>query len=220
MSSSAPPFTSEAGWLEETERVVLEHYEASDGEERVPPMALVRCSRGGKTRALLEVARMLKSRNIPVVMISLNDYSSLKEWEKVDGVGAVCRRIAFAASLDRDFGRSLEQYEHFSRQNWNVTAQQVEDWLGSHPCILLQWRQYTLNISRTKRGEQLPNAVFSDQSTNQAILKRLVALCHWKMPLLSHLQVSFVDQRWHHSVIQSLTRIQTRPIQVACCFLQ
>ncbi len=137
VNASAPPFTSEPQWLEDTERVVLQHYTAEDGEERVPPMALVRCSRGGKTRALQELARMLKSRNIPVVMISLNDYSSLKEWEEADGVGAVCRRIAFAASLDRDFGRSLEQYEHFSKQKWNVTAQQVEEWLSDHPCVLL-----------------------------------------------------------------------------------
>jgi hypothetical protein len=137
VNASAPPFTSEPGWLEETERLVLEHYKAEDGEERVPPMALVRCSRGGKTRALLELARTLKLHNIPVVMISLNDYSSLKEWEKADGVGAVCHRIAFAASMDRDFGKSLGQYEYFSKQKWNVAAQQVEEWLGDHPCVLL-----------------------------------------------------------------------------------
>jgi hypothetical protein len=137
VSAKAPPFTSEPGWLEETERLVLKHYEAEDGEERVPPMALVRCSRGGKTRALLELARVLKLRNIPVVMISLNDYSELEEWEIADGVGAVCRRIAFAASRDRDFGKSLGQYEDFSTRKWNVTAQQVVGWLGDRPCVLL-----------------------------------------------------------------------------------
>ena len=99
VNAAAPPFTSEPGWLEETKRLVLKYYEAEDSNAlRVPPMALVRCSRGGKTRALEELAHILKLQNIPVVMISLNDYSSLKEWEKADGVGAVCRRIAFAAS--------------------------------------------------------------------------------------------------------------------------
>jgi hypothetical protein len=137
VDATDPPFTSEPRWLEETERLVLEHYRAEDGKERVPPMALVRCSRGGKTRALEELARILKLRNIPVVMISLNDYSSLKEWEKADGVGAVCRRIAFAASMDRDFGKSLGQYEYFSKQKWNVAAHQVEEWLGDHSCVLL-----------------------------------------------------------------------------------
>jgi hypothetical protein len=137
VDATDPPFTSEPRWLEETESLVLEHYKAEDGKERVPPMALVRCSRGGKTRALEELARMLKAQNIPVVMISLNDYSSLKEWEKADSVGAVCRRIAFAASHDRDFGLSLEQYIHFSKQNWNFTAHQVEEWLGNDPCVFL-----------------------------------------------------------------------------------
>jgi hypothetical protein len=137
VDATDPPFTSEPGWLKETERIVLEHYVAEDGKERVPPMALVRCSRGGKTRALEELARMLKSRHIPVVMISLNDYSSLKEWERADGIGAVCSRIAFAASHDRDFGRSLKQYVHFAKQKWDVTVQHIEEWLGDKPCVLL-----------------------------------------------------------------------------------
>jgi hypothetical protein len=93
-------------------------------------MALVRCSRGVKTRALEELARKLKAQSIPVVIISLNDHS-LNEWEKAD-VGAVCRRIAFAASRDRDFDCSLMiQYERFAKQEWDVTG------LGEQPCVLL-----------------------------------------------------------------------------------
>ena len=131
-----PPFTSEPGWLEETVRLVVKHYVAKDGKERVPPMALVRCSRGGKTRALEELARALQARHTPVVMISLNDYSSLKEWEEADSVGAICRRIAFAGCQDRDFGQSLQQFKDF-RGKCNATASDIEKWLGNQPCVLM-----------------------------------------------------------------------------------
>ncbi len=74
-----PKFTCAPGWLEETVSQAVKQFEAKDEYElRVPPMALVRCSRGGKTRALRETARLLKARNIPVLFVSFNDYTPLK----------------------------------------------------------------------------------------------------------------------------------------------
>ncbi len=62
-------------------------------------MALVRCSRGGKTRALEEIAHSLRRKRpeISVVFVSFNDDSVIKDWEHADPVAALCRRIAFAA---------------------------------------------------------------------------------------------------------------------------
>jgi len=54
LPNDAPPFITEA-WLQQGVQVVHDWFVASDGSTRVPPMALVRCSRGGKTRALQEI---------------------------------------------------------------------------------------------------------------------------------------------------------------------
>ena len=78
---------------------------------------------------------MLQERQMSVVMISLCDYSSLKTWE-ADSLEAVCCRIAFAASRDRNFGQSLVQFEAF-RSQWKVRAKDIEAWLGNQPCVLL-----------------------------------------------------------------------------------
>ena len=56
-----------------------------EGFNRTPPMALVRCSRGGKTRALTEIAK--KSRNalgICVIYVTFNDWSSMRPEEQDD----------------------------------------------------------------------------------------------------------------------------------------
>jgi hypothetical protein len=86
--------------------LILEHFNAKDkdeGAERVPPMALVRCSRGGKTRSLRELACLLKTKlpDVAVIFISLNDFSTLETWENNDQIGALCRRIAYMSLKDR-----------------------------------------------------------------------------------------------------------------------
>lgn len=69
-------------------------------------------------------------------MITLNDYSSLAP-KGEDGLEAVCRRITFEASRNRDLSLSLEQYKKFAKQKWHVTEQLIEDWLGDQACVLL-----------------------------------------------------------------------------------
>jgi hypothetical protein len=133
-----PPFvTSE--WLHAIVDIVKERCKASDSASLlVPPMALVRCSRGGKTRALQEIARQLKA-DLPgssVVYVTFNDSSSLQSWEQDDPLGALCRRIAFASLRERDYEKSDRQYEAFASAR--VSADEIGDWLGENtPCILL-----------------------------------------------------------------------------------
>ena len=55
-----------------------------EGFHRVPPMALVRCSRGGKTRALTEIAKQIVDKQIAdcVIFVTLNDWSSISPAEQ------------------------------------------------------------------------------------------------------------------------------------------
>ena len=57
----SPRFVS-AAWMENALKIAIDGYAMCDGAERVPPLALIRCSRGGKTRALKEMANALKHR--------------------------------------------------------------------------------------------------------------------------------------------------------------
>jgi hypothetical protein len=129
--ATAPEFLY-PDWLEDSVAKVLCHYQnADDGSSRVPPMAFVRCSRGGKTRAMNEMASILRKRTEACVLfVSFNDFSSIASWEQRDPVGALCRRIAFAARKDR----SLE-YEAFAKAE--VTSDQIIEWLGDTPRILV-----------------------------------------------------------------------------------
>jgi hypothetical protein len=128
-----PSFTSEEHWLENLCKEIMEHFGAEDEpSKRVPPMALVRCSRGGKTRALREIANALK---VPVLLVSFNDYSCVLDEERITPVGALCRRIAFAGIKGRDFAEAKDQYEQF--QSVDVTEGQILEWLGTKPCVLL-----------------------------------------------------------------------------------
>jgi hypothetical protein len=123
-------------WLDATLEDIKAGLEAGDVEtRRVKPMALVRCSRGGKTRALKEIARVLHKNNLLAIFVSFNDYSPLRNWEQLDPVGALCRRIAFAALTSRDHADSKQQYNDFCTTG--VTEAQILHWLGKVPCVLL-----------------------------------------------------------------------------------
>ena len=58
-------------------------------------MALVQCSRSGKTRALKEIALALKEQ-IPecvVLSVSFNAFSCVQKWEQEDPIEELCRRM-------------------------------------------------------------------------------------------------------------------------------
>jgi hypothetical protein len=117
-------------WREFAVGLILSWLGKEDGTDRVPPMALARCTRGGKTRALKEIAMLLKKRrpDVSVIYISFNDWTCVKEWEQNNPIQILCRRIAYRekpATMDSlcfsEFGYSLA----------------VEEWLGNTPCVLL-----------------------------------------------------------------------------------
>ena len=119
--------------------MVLEFLDMSDDNvKRVPPMAMVRCSRGGKTRAAMELGRMIKEQyGISVLFVSFNGNTSLKTWEQTDLVGALCRRIAFAARRPTSPPEANEVvgFEQFLKKV--VRIDDIKKWLGNEKCLLI-----------------------------------------------------------------------------------
>lgn len=131
-----PPFCAEEGWLDARVVELTRWLNAVEGNSnRVPPAAFIRCSRGGKTRTLLELNKMLRAKypQVAVVYISFNNFSSLASWEHRDPLGALCRRIAFAALKQRDATRA--GFKVF--RPTSVRESDIISWLGATPCMLL-----------------------------------------------------------------------------------
>ena len=164
--STKPEFVAPDGWLEEIELEIVAQMVRSDdlvgsdteeteterdGDEtleRVAPMAVVRCSRGGKTRALYEIANKLKIRgynqacqaNIAVLYVSFNDYSSLQPWEQENPLQALLRRIVFMASHNDGKKRNIGTFEDFANKKQHIDQKDFLEWLGdsnSIPCVLI-----------------------------------------------------------------------------------
>jgi hypothetical protein len=119
------------------------HEEDHAPGERVPPLCLSRCSRGGKSQSLYAIAKELKKRSpeTGVLYVTFNGFSSIDDdvgdWEQQNPIEALCRRIAFAAWKERDFKKSRDQYnKHFRFAS--VDRAWVESWLDvQRPCVLL-----------------------------------------------------------------------------------
>jgi hypothetical protein len=98
-------------------------------------MGLVRFTRGGKSRALREIARYLKSqfKDMGVISVSMNEDTPLSDEEQNDPLTALCLRIAFAARKDKSV-----QFDAF-RNTYYVTRDVIDDWLNSsnEPIVLL-----------------------------------------------------------------------------------
>lgn len=132
METYRPQFIDDK-WLNDAIEEISSQYSQKDTPtDRVSPIAFVRCSRGGKTRALTEMAPLLKKRlGAAVIFVSFNDYSTIATWEKADPIAALCRRIAFEARCDRTAQFNNTFY------NANVTADHIKEWLKETDCVLL-----------------------------------------------------------------------------------
>lgn len=142
---TTPPFVCSDNWLNEIECEISRQLAEADFTEkkaqRVPPMALVRCSRGGKTRALYEIANLKLEHNgnpVSIIYVSFNDFSPLEVWEQKDPLRALCTRIAFAALKTRHYDGSLPaQFTSFQNKHYSITNEDILSWLGDVPALLL-----------------------------------------------------------------------------------
>ena len=133
-----PPFVAPENWLENIGNEILTNLATLEtAQTRVRPMALVRCARGGKTRALREIANWLKKKDekLAVIFVSLNSFSHLRIGEEQNPKLALCRRIAYAARQGQDVPDSKELYEPF--ENAEVSFETIKKWLHKVRCVLL-----------------------------------------------------------------------------------
>jgi hypothetical protein len=145
-----PPFTCNTDWIEAEIFARLDGKDSPDGSERVSPMAVVRCtcSRGGKTRALIEIASIVHGRSrelghdpVAVIFVSFQDFSSLAPYEQKEPLKALFQRIAFSALRRQpDDSRSEAQaFWEFIFKDYDIQSCHILDWLdGYHiPAILI-----------------------------------------------------------------------------------
>ena len=125
-------------WLNEA-MAIIKHYcgMRDSGAERIPPMNLIRCNQGGKTRALKEIGMAIKSTmpDTVVLFVSFGDFSRIQDYEKNDLVTALCQRIAFAA-LDNKPSDLRSGFSEFQKTTL-LDKTSVMKWLGNNTCVLL-----------------------------------------------------------------------------------
>ena len=114
-----------------------------DKNSRIPPLAISRCSRGGKTRALHEIALKVQMRTknavnpdfpVNVLFVSFNgNVSPIVPAEKRAPLFALTRRIAFALS---NVKKEADNFDSMFRP-LEITEEQVCEWLGGRNWLLL-----------------------------------------------------------------------------------
>lgn len=136
-----PPFVSQDGWIDGIVGRVTDFClkeDAADGSYRVPITSLARCSRGGKTRALYELAKALREQCIPTLFVSFNDFSDCED-EISSGDSSLkmlCRRIAFdARPASFRTGAISNDFDAFKK--YTITADEVSAFLANNQVVLL-----------------------------------------------------------------------------------
>ncbi len=139
-----PTFVCPRDWLQNVEGIIMAQLEAEDtscGSIRVPPMAVVRCSRGGKTRALTEIAHILRKEKsdsdpIAVIFVSFTATTSLFNEEDVGPpLQALLRRISFAAWRGHQGNKST--FQEFHARGEYFDAKLFPQWLGKGRIVLI-----------------------------------------------------------------------------------
>lgn len=132
------PFLAPETWLPDTCRAVLEQAALEESENpRVSPVALVRCSRGGKTRSMMELMKQIRREDpsYGIIYVTFNTSTPLQgESGLQDPVAEICVRIAFAALKSRG-AHDVQEFLDFS-EGYTVGQEWVKDWLKKEKCIL------------------------------------------------------------------------------------
>jgi len=137
---------------------IMEGYQLMDTpHERVGPAVLTRFARGGKTRTLQEIGKMLQERQIPTLFITFNDLTAIDndERQNITALQSVLMRIAWGAATEATVQKVIENAKKAgtspTARNWTVSnfdfsewiqaacirKDEVEAWLQDQPLILL-----------------------------------------------------------------------------------
>lgn len=133
LNEDLTPFIGQS-WLEQSLASLLQQKDRDDADERPLPLALVRCSRGGKTRAIKELMHMIPPEQAATVYVSFNNETSISvQTYFKDSVQELCDRIGFAA---RKGDLRKMNWRDF-RDIYHVDPESIEEWLGKEgDCIL------------------------------------------------------------------------------------
>ena len=145
-----PKFVAGANLLIDTRHKIERELATSDsapGNLRSEPVALVRCNRGGKSRALLERCKQgvyfEGGGSVPIIFVTFNDYAVANAEDKSYPLQVLLYRIAFAALRTRNEeiavgGSNLRKlYQDFRDSNYAVTQKDVTEWIGTSPVLLV-----------------------------------------------------------------------------------
>ena len=149
-----PEFVCHYGYLAEIKAEILNRLEDIDGDDRVPPMAVVRCSRGGKTRTLNEIAHIMRNvspqkpedHRLAVLLITFNDFMHLSETEEKeeDTLQVFLKLVAFMATykFEKTFSQNPEEdiIKAFDKVRSSSTFYDPEiftAWFGKYGILLL-----------------------------------------------------------------------------------
>ena len=142
LEASEPEFVSHAGWLDQVAASLGDEFHSSDTSRarggRVRPMALVGCSRSGKTRALKELARHLKQvLSTAVIFVSFCEYSQVTVEDEEDPLQALCKRIAYEGLCqETTLEGKRATYKLFDSEKYVIDPDALCRWLGVSPVIL------------------------------------------------------------------------------------
>jgi hypothetical protein len=137
-----PKFVYPDNWLDKVTHIAEQELAVADGEEcgRVRPMAVARCSRGGKTRFLTELTTLTLVHDediVSFIFVSFNGFSVLDEYDQEEPLQALLLRIAFAAYREKDNRPKSVQLAEFRKKNYAIQESDILKWLGQKPAILL-----------------------------------------------------------------------------------
>jgi hypothetical protein len=138
-SGEIPPFIAAGNWISGLCSKVLNNAGLEDSENpRVAPVAVTRCSRGGKTRSLHELTQNVRTLDgtYALIFVSFNSETPVEDWENEDPVGALCRRIAFTSLNREGQGTSRRLFFNLFKEKYDVSPASVLEWLDGAKCIL------------------------------------------------------------------------------------
>ena len=179
-SPSEPHFVFNKDWWDVTTEIDARLGSEDDPSTgRVPPLAVVRCSRGGKTRALFEIANSIYENGymnphkgdrirVAIIYVSFNDFSSIGPEEQNEPLQALCHRIiAFTASRDREPNENkTTSYKKFRSKNYTITPEDIEQWLKDTPALLLVDELNNLKELTVRDSRQATDLAGSSRKTS------------------------------------------------------
>jgi len=137
---TTPQFFSPPNWLEDIMDIVTMNICFQEGEatNRKSPICFARFSRGGKTRALMEVAKVA-SNHCRVIVISFNGETSFDEidtaicntYEEEGPLLCFLRRVAFTLLKEPEQPSKFRSFKKF------VNRESLQTWLGEEKILLL-----------------------------------------------------------------------------------